>query len=84
MSRWRLVSMQVIRDALEGGRKLGLEGKELERHVSAAYPFGERAMHPYKVWLHEFARQVRGSKKPFGAGKKPGPKLLGEQRELFE
>ncbi len=89
-SRWRTASRQVITEALEEGRKLGLEGKALEKHVSAAYPFGERAMLPYKIWLHVFAQLVRGSNKPFEVRKKLGPKLLGEwpmteeQRKLFE
>jgi len=90
MSHWRTTSMRVIFTALESGRAAGLEGNALEQHVSAAYPFGERAMHPYKIWLHEFAKQVRGSKKPFERRKpKAGPKLLGEwpgeaQGDLFE
>ncbi len=77
-SRWRTVSQNVITKALEEGRALGLDGKALEKHVSAAYPFGERAMLPYKIWLHVFAQLVRGSKKPFEVRKKPSPKLLGE------
>ena len=34
------------------------EGAELLKRISAAYPFGERAMHPYKIWLDE-VKQVR-------------------------
>lgn len=86
MSPWRRESMKVIAAALASGRAAGLEGKALEKHVSDAYPFHQRAMHPYKIWLHEFARQVRGSKKPFEARAKKGPKLVGEwpgQGKLF-
>ncbi len=77
-SRWRTASRQVITKALDEGRKLGLEGKALEKHVSAAYPFGERAMLPYKIWLHVFAQLVRGNKRPFEVRKKKGPKFVGE------
>jgi hypothetical protein len=91
-ARWRAPARAAIQVALEGGRALGLEGKALEKHVSGAYPFGERAMYPYKIWLHEFDRLVRGRRRPFERRKpKAGPKLLGEwpgltpaQRESFE
>ncbi len=90
-SRWRTASRQFITEALAKGRALGLEGKALEKHVSAAYPFGERAMLPYKIWLHVFAQLVRDSKKAFEVRKnKSGPKLAGqwpmteEQKKLFE
>tara|TARA_Y100000310_G_scaffold38796_1_gene36318 strand:- start:3895 stop:4143 length:249 start_codon:yes stop_codon:yes gene_type:complete len=26
---------------------------QLRQLISRAYPFGERAMHPYKIWLEE-------------------------------
>lgn len=87
MSYWRTKSRSVITAALKDGRDKGLEGKALEKHVSEAYPFGERAMHPYKIWLNEFSLLVRGDKKPMTSGKaKKGPKLLGEwpgQGSLF-
>lgn len=44
-SYWRTKSRSVITAALKEGQAAGLEGKALEKHVSAAYPFGERAMH---------------------------------------
>jgi hypothetical protein len=84
-SRWRDRSRTVILAALESGRKAGLEGKDLERYVSAAYPFGERAMFPYKVWLNEFSAIVKGQYKPMGRIKvKKGPKLLGTWPGLFD
>lgn len=79
MNRWRTKSRSVILAALKDGRAAGLEGKALEKHVSAAYPFGERAMFPYKVWLNEFALLVRGERKLMATSKKKaGPKLVGE------
>lgn len=35
-----------------------LAERELRKKISAEYPFGERANHPYKVWLNEVRRQV--------------------------
>lgn len=32
--------------------------KEVRKLISAAYPFGERAYHPYKIWCDEVARQM--------------------------
>lgn len=88
-SRWRTESRRVITEALASGRAIGLEGKALEKHVSNAYPFGERAMTPYKIWRHVFAQLVRGVNKPMESHKKKGPKTLGEwpmteeQKEFF-
>lgn len=31
---------------------------QVERAVSDAYPFGERKMHPYKIWLDEKAKWI--------------------------
>lgn len=86
-SYWRTKSRNVILAAIKDGRDQGLEGKALEKHVSAAYPFGERAMHPYKIWLNEFALLVKGERKLMAKSKKAGPKLLGhwpgEEPSLF-
>lgn len=38
----------------------GLAGDALKKKLSEAYPFGERAYHPYKVWLKEVKRAVNG------------------------
>lgn len=37
--------------------------KEIRRALRDAYPYGQRAMHPYKIWCDEIKRQ-RGQKKP--------------------
>jgi hypothetical protein len=81
MSYWRDKSRSVIAAALKEGRAVGLEGKALEKHVSAAYPFGLRENHPYKIWLSEFNFQVKGKTN------KPKPKHELEaagQGSLFE
>lgn len=43
--RARSVVQRVIRE------NPGLEPLELRKRIGAAYPFGERGMHPYKQWL---------------------------------
>jgi hypothetical protein len=87
MSHWRTKSRKVILAALEEADAAGLEGKAREKFVSDRYPFGERAMHPYQIWLNEFSLLVRGVRKPMTKSKaKGGPKLLGEwpgQGDLF-
>lgn len=69
MSYWRTKAHAVITASLKEGREKGLEGKDLERHVSEAYPWGERANHPYKIWCNVFALLVRGDKKPMSRSK---------------
>ena len=63
MSHWRNKSRRVIAEALKTGAALGLEGKALDKHISAAYPFGERSMHPYAIWLSQIKIQVPGKQK---------------------
>ncbi|HXS24461.1 MAG TPA: hypothetical protein VN719_09540 [Gemmatimonadales bacterium] len=60
---WGQEARESIDRALEEGRRLGLEGRELERFVSKAYPFQGRENYPYKVWLREFDRLVRGDRR---------------------
>lgn len=33
-------------------------GDELKKLLRNAYPFGERAMHPYKIWLDEVKKTL--------------------------
>lgn len=56
-SYWRTVARDVIDRALKEGRSEGLEGDDLLARVDAAYPFGERAMYPYKTWLDQRRKQ---------------------------
>jgi hypothetical protein len=73
---WRSEAHLVICQALGEGRHLGLVGKDLVKHVSDAYPFGERANTPYKIWLQEFNVLVKGHPRKTMAGKRTGPKLV--------
>lgn len=59
-SRWRDHSRRIILATLA---TLPPDATDAERRkaVSASYPFGERAMHPYKAWLKE-VRSILGPK----------------------
>jgi hypothetical protein len=59
MSRWRDISRKVVRETLAAAA--GKPEPEIKAALREAYPFGERAMHPYKIWLDEIKRQ-RGTK----------------------
>lgn len=78
-SRWRRASQQAIETALED--RLGVDcmtEAQLRKVIDAAYPFGERAHHPYKVWLkvvrEEMAR--RGFRKQAKPDTEPHFRLL--------
>jgi hypothetical protein len=61
---WRASANRAITAALEAGKSAGLEGAELEKYVRAnGYPFGERSMHPYKIWCSEVNRVLKKPKK---------------------
>lgn len=49
-------------------RKHPTDTRERRKALRDAYPAGERAHWPYKVWLDEIARQT---------GRKPAPKAKG-------
>jgi len=53
---WRDKAAPIIRDViLRVGRK---DDKRLRAELRKAYPFGERALWPYKVWLSEIKKQL--------------------------
>jgi hypothetical protein len=54
-SHWRAVARPLIAAALE--RTKGQDEKVIRAELHAAYPFGERANHPYKIWRDEIRRQ---------------------------
>lgn len=49
MSSWRQRANRVIRQAIELNEDASREA--IRAAVDAAYPFGERMYHPYKIWL---------------------------------
>ena len=71
---WRQIAAPIIHQVLEDTK--GLPEKEIKKALREAYPFGQRAMHPYKIWLDEIKKQ-RGLKprKAHGSNE-PGPNQL--------
>ncbi len=74
-SRWRNLAAPIIAEVL---RRFPEDSPERRRALKDAYPFGERAMHPYKIWLSEIKRQTQkgvakfdGLKPVFGSRKHP-------------
>jgi len=52
----RAAAAKVIQETID---RVGCEDeKALRRAISKAYPFGERRMWPYKVWLSQVKRMV--------------------------
>lgn len=52
MSEWRLAARRAIQRAIQSVPP-GASPQELKKAIDAAYPFGLRANHPYKIWLSE-------------------------------
>lgn len=60
MGTWRNDAAPIIAKVLKE-----TEGKtepEIKKALFDAYPYGQRSLHPYKIWLDEIKRQ-RGLKK---------------------
>lgn len=75
-SNWRKYARKVIYKVLEETN--GQTEKEITKALREAYPFGERARHPYKIWLDEI--KVQRKQKRFGVRNNVTPK---EQGKLF-
>lgn len=65
---WKDAAQQVIREVEE--QHPDSTDEELRTLISAAYPFGERRMWPYKVWLREVkaAEESRQRRRRWKAG----------------
>ena len=53
-SYWRARAQAVIAKVMAAHP--GVSEDVLRKRISEAYPFGERAYHPYKIWLDEVKR----------------------------
>lgn len=56
-SSWRRRSRSIIREILNESKATTI--KQLKREISKSYPFHERELHPYKIWLSEVKIQMR-------------------------
>ncbi|GAA4002855.1 hypothetical protein GCM10022631_12010 [Deinococcus rubellus] len=59
MSYWQSRAGKVIWPIVEAGRKAGEAPKAVLAQIDAAYPFGAREHHPYKMWLAVRREAVR-------------------------
>lgn len=76
---WRDHARPIIAAVIE---KVGTaDTKALRAALCAAYPFGEKAYHPYKIWCSEINVQL--GKKKFGDTRKKVVPCKG-QGELFD
>ena len=58
MTTWRESAAPIIAETI---RRVGKgDMKSLRRELRAAYPFGQRANHPYKIWCSEVRYQLYG------------------------
>lgn len=52
---WRQHCAPIIHSVLKETE--GLTEKEIKAALLNAYPYGQRSMHPYKIWCDEIKRQ---------------------------
>ncbi len=53
---WRQCCTGLIQQTIKENQ--GKPLKEIKRALRDVYPYGERAMHPYKIWCDEIKRQL--------------------------
>jgi len=58
---WREHCRPIIAKVLADNK--GKTEKEIKKALQAAYPYGERARHPYKIWCDEIKVQRNLKKK---------------------
>jgi hypothetical protein len=61
----------------------GLPEREIRSRLTAAYPWGDRKMWPYKVWCDEIRTQLGVKARKAAAKKREQDKVAG-QTELFD
>lgn len=54
--KWRDYARPIIAEVIAQNEDKPIA--ELQRLISAEYPFGERNYHPYKIWLSEVKKQL--------------------------
>jgi len=68
-SHWRDACRPIIARVI--AKNPNADEKELRRLISLAYPFGERARYPYKVFLSEVKLQLGKSKRMWSKKQEP-------------
>lgn len=82
---WRDKARPIIARAIHEAAENCMTVAEAKKFISTKYPFGERAMYPYRVWLSEVNRQLTADKKGIATYEAPRPtrKPLAGQKELL-
>ena len=78
-STWYTHAAKVIRRAMAEATALHLDPAATKRLVDAAYPFGERAYHPYKMWLRARRDLLEG---PGTAALRPTAQMQADRARL--
>jgi hypothetical protein len=77
-SHWRQVAAPIIVRVLQ--ETAGKAEREIRAALRAAYPFGVRRHHPYRIWIDEI-RVQRGQKKVTPRGRPGGTHLPADERQ---
>lgn len=57
-SYWRDIAAPIITKVID---RVGRDDKRaLQKALAEAYPWGEKRMHPYRIWRDEIRRQLEG------------------------
>lgn len=60
MATWRERARPIITEVIKANQ--GADEETIRKALKDAYPWGPRAMHPYKIWLDECNAQLAGRK----------------------
>jgi len=73
-SRWREIANRIITETVAKAREHdpSVGALRLRQLVSQKYPFGQREMHPYKIWLDAVKKLIPMPEKPPGIIVFPG------------
>lgn len=74
---WRDCARPIIAKVLTETK--GQDEKVIKRALFDAYPFGQRAMYPYKIWRSEIKRQ----RLPFMGKTQKQPPVNDKQLDIF-
>lgn len=72
MKTWRDIAIRTISEALAEAKAHELDNTAALKLVDSRYPFGERKMHPYKIWLQVRKKMLTGTLIPA----KPTPEYI--------
>ena len=78
---WRDQAKPIIAEVI---KRVGTDDESrLRKELRAAFPFGPKAYHPYRIWLDEIKRQLGTKVVKDHKGEPETIKPLPGQKELF-